>query len=214
MKTALDYAKGYSVFRVFSFGQFAPPAIRFATSLVIVGLVAGCVVWRADDPRLVRGMPSAECLQTNDPAEVQQQVEARRENATAVLRQQIGEPFPDLTLINYRGEVVRLASLRGRRVAVLAAIGPFVTTRRWMEELSSRHWEVSPSFDELVVLVSYGGDRSWKKLIKSCPKVYLVGWPLEGFLAAVNSYPIMYAVGADGTFEGHWSYGQQPLADI
>ncbi len=83
-----------------------------------------------------------------------------------------------------------------------------------MEELASSHWKVFPEFEEVVVLVSYGGDRSWEKLVKSCPSVYLVGWPLEGFLAAVSSYPIMYSVAADGTFEGSWLYGQQPLADI
>ena len=76
-----------------------------------------------------------------------------------------------------------------------------------MENLADQEWELS-GFDELLVLVSRGGERSWNKQIRQCPNAYLVGWPLEGFLAEWPSYPTMYAVDADGAFEGLWSYGQ------
>jgi hypothetical protein len=141
----------------------------------------------------------------------QEQAKARRKARQATLQEKIGEAFPDLTLINSRGRVVRLSAFRGRRLAVLAAVGPVEPTRKWMEELASRGWEVSPGFDELLVLVSQFGDPSWMKQIKGCPKVYLVGFPLEGFLAAWQVYPTMYAVGADGTLEGFWFYGQEPV---
>ncbi len=183
---------------------------RVAACAITLGLVTGCVavVWRIDDPRLVRGTPPEhrQLEQGEDPAA---RAAERREKAHANLHEKIGEPFPDLTLINKRGEVVRLSSFHGRRVAVLAAIAPFVTTSQWMQELESRDWQAPSGFDDLVILVSHGGDRSWKKQLKNCPKVYLVGWPLEGFLAQWRVYPTMYGVAADGTFEGFWSYGQQ-----
>jgi hypothetical protein len=137
------------------------------------------------------------------------QMEATRETARAVLEERIGSPFPDLTLINTQGEVVRLSSFRGRRVAVLAAVGQFVTTQAWLDELAGRDWKAPTGYDELIVLVSHPGDRSWRKQIKRCPMVYLVGWPLEGFLSHWRIYPTMYGVAVDGTFEGFWLYGQQ-----
>jgi hypothetical protein len=184
---------------------------KSVTTLVMVGLVAGCALWRTDDPRLVRGTPPEVSIPT-DPVKAQQQAKARRKAGEATLQGKIGERFPDLTLIDSRGRVVRLSDFRGHRLAVLAAIGPVEPTRKWMEELASQGWEVSPGFDDLVVLVSQFGDSSWMKQIKGCPKVYLVGFPLEGYLAVWQVYPTMYAVGADGTFESFWFYGQEPVA--
>ena len=67
---------------------------------VVVGLGTACVrvVWRIDDPRLVRGS-STELKQTDDAADLRTQLDARRERARADLQQRIGEPFPNLTLI-------------------------------------------------------------------------------------------------------------------
>ena len=203
------------MFSGLSSGQLAPAVlVRFATALVILGLIAGCVVkrvvWRPDDPRLVRGV-RPEIPETSDPAERQRQLEARRDHAGAVLQEKIGEPFPNLSLINPSGEVVRLSSFRGRRLAVLAAINSFVVTRKWMKEIASREWEAPPGFDELVILISNGGGRSWNRQVRKCPNAYLVGWPLEGFLAEWRIYPTMYAVSAEGLFEGYWSYEHQSV---
>jgi hypothetical protein len=128
------------------------------------------------------------------------------EKAKNELQRQVGKPFPDLTLINRRGEIVRLSSFRGKRLAVLAGIGPCPDTVAWMRELEAVGWTVPPGFDELLVLVSYGANREWNRLARRFSKSYFVGFPLEDYLAIVGWYPTMYGVGADGTFEGFWSY--------
>ena len=198
------------MFGFFLSSQIERSVWKLATSLVIVGLVTGCVVWRSDDPRLVRGV-RPEIPETSDAVELKRYAEARRKQIRAVLEKQVGEPFPDLTLIDTAGNAIRLSSFRGRRVAILAAIGPVAPSNKWIEELADQEWELS-GFDELIVLVSHGQQRSWSKQIRQCPNAYLVGWPLEGFLAEWNIYPTMYAVGANGTFEGSWLYGQPPPA--
>jgi hypothetical protein len=90
-------------------------------------------------------------------------------------------------------------------VAVLLA-GPCPTTLLWLQDLEDQQWKLPPEFDELVILMVGTLDRRWNDTLMARPTTYLVGWPLEGYLEVVRWYPILYEVGADGTFNGFRSY--------
>ena len=159
-------------------------------------------MWTPKDPRLVRGTTPVEYGSVGEATAAAASVE----KAKLELQKHVGSPFPDLTLINQQGEIVRLSSFRGKRLAILAGISACPRTMAWMRELEAAAWAVPPGFDELLVLVSTGANREWNNLVKRCSKSFFVGFPLEGYLAVVRWYPVMYAVGDDGAFEGFWSH--------
>jgi hypothetical protein len=119
------------------------------------------------------------------------------------LEAQLGGEFPNLTLVDYRNQVVMLDEFRGKRIAILVAAGPCPNSIKWLRSLGEHHWQPPPGYDELIVLVSGFGRRDFNKLVRESPS-YLIGWPLIEYLAYVRWYPIMYGVDKDGRFEEYW----------
>lgn len=165
-----------------------------------VTAMGSCLPWNPNDRRLVQGETPAVYMNCSSAA-------TKYELGRFDLGSNIGRPFPDLTLMTLEKETVRLSSFRGKRLALLH-VGPCPTALAWMKELEAQHWKPPAGFDELLLLVTSPAYREIRSLVRDCPRAYIVGWPLEGYLGVVRWYPNLYEVGADGTFEGFQSYGE------
>jgi hypothetical protein len=180
-------------------------------ALVAAQIVAtSCTLWSQKDRRLVVGERPAEISAALHAGEMVRAVELSKSN----LRQHVGEPAPDLILIDKKGKVVHSRSMSGRRLAILAAISSCPVSVAWMKELQAARWRPPDGFDDLVVLIASGDPREWNALVRDCPSAYLVGWPLTGFYSNLSWEPAMFAVSRDGRFEGFWSHGEEVMAPI
>jgi len=174
-------------------------------------MLSACLMWSPNDPRLIAGARPAEVVAAVNDGDFERALTISK----STLRSHIGDPIPDLTLIDRRNKVVRLSAFRGKRIAILAALSPCPASVQWMNELKAQNWQAPAGYDELVVLVVTGATHEWNALVRACPTAYLVAWPPPNYLSYVSWQPAMIGVGTDGRFEGFWEHGgivAEPLA--
>jgi len=127
--------------------------------------------------------------------------------ARSVLDAHVGRSFPNLTLLDKHGAVVQLDTLRVGRTAVFLAGWPAAETVAWMQELEARKWEPPPGYDRLVIIAAGFGERKFDQLVtRKAPSAFFVGWPLEDYLTAVRTAPVLFGVSAEGTLVGYWLF--------
>jgi len=170
--------------------------------MAVVTLCSGCVVWEQSDPRLIRGTSTPEIEATCRSGR-----EARVAMAKTVLNAHIGQPFPDLTLLDKHGAAVHLATLRAGRTALLYVCCPSAESVAWMQELEAQNWAPPPGYDRLLIVAMGFGEPVFDRLVaRKAPSAFFVGLPLQDYLAAVLTSPILFGVSADGTLQDYWLF--------
>ncbi len=128
---------------------------------------------------------------------------------TEKLNENLGNPFPNITMIGSDDEGIPLEAFRGKRLAILMAL-PNCSTE-WLREFQENFWNPPQGYDELIVLFYIPGSKEFTQLVKLSPNNYMVEWPLIDYLSCVKVCPIMYFVSAEGIFEGYQTHGSPPI---
>ncbi|MEW5805772.1 MAG: hypothetical protein AB1756_00200 [Acidobacteriota bacterium] len=154
------------------------------------------IAFRPDDSRLVRGPFPPEIASIEKGEDLIAVAELK-------LHENLGETFPNLTLVNAQNDVVTLEEFRGKRLAILVSTTDCHYCVLWLRDLHNTRWKPPEGYDLLMVLFSSGGTKEFNRLVMNAPNHFLVGWPLIDYLAYARFYPAMYFVSDEGIFEGY-----------
>ena len=117
------------------------------------------------------------------------------------LKEHLGEPFPNLLLRGRGGRETHLYDVLSSRTVLFLAVADLPGSIEIAHGLRKNGWKVS-GYDRIVTLVLTVDAPTLRKQLPSLKDVYLIDWPLPSYLVYSASYPVLFFVSSDGTFEG------------